>query len=89
MNKETVKKNLKFVFSKEEAARKAIDARIDAQDAENDANEVVRDARGFLRKSMEDAKEIYIADIGGIDYQITPDGDDEFDIIIKEIEIIK
>ena len=89
MNKETVRKNLKLVFRKEETVRKAIDVRIDAQDAENDANDVVRDARSFLRKSIEDIEEVYIVDINGIDYKIELIEGDNEDIIIKEIEIIK
>ena len=88
MNKETVKKNLKFVFFKEEEANKAMDIGIDAQKVKNKANEVLCGARGVLRKSIEDSQEIYIISEGK-SYKITPDNSDEFGMFIEEIEVIK
>ena len=88
MNKETVKGDLKLVFLKEGEARKMRKLCHDAQNAEKKAIENLNGARGLLRKSIEDNKEVYIT-IEGKFYRITPNSEEQFNIFIGEIEVIK
>ncbi len=88
MNKEKVIKNLKNVFAKEELLEKIRQVCLETQALREEAENNLRDARGFLRKSIEKAKEIY-ANIDGKDYKIMPFNHDKFDVAIEEIELIK
>ena len=88
MDKKTVKENLLYVFLMREKAEEMYELRRDAQLAEDVADGKVIEAKGFLRKSIEDSQEIYII-IEGKSYKITPDNSDKFGIFIEEIEIIK
>ena len=89
MNKETVKKNLKFVFTKEIHCKIAAATAGKTYDLKEEAEDDLRNARGFLRKAIGDSTEIYVANIDGKNYKIMPNEKDEFDVLIKEIKIIK
>ena len=89
MNKEAVKTNLKKVFFREKKLKEARQVYLEAIALKENAEDNLRDVRGFLRKSIDDSEEVYVVNIDGKDYKIMSDKNDSNDVLIEEIELIK